>query len=145
MHEVDRFVNVTWDVVDATGRTPLSWAAEKGHLSIVRLLLQKEASINTRDDRHGLSHLHWAALKSHQLMVEVLLEAGADVDDHIGGSTPLVIAVEIGHQIVVKILFENGPDPNLIDKHYGQVPLHLSAARGNAIVLSHLLTHGAQS
>lgn len=143
MHKGDRSFNVNWDVRDAAGRTPLSWAAAKGHLSIVRLLLLKGASISTRDNRHGLSPLHWAALQGHQMTVELLLEAGADVDDRIGGSTSLAIAAARGHQTVVKVLLENGADPNLIDMHYGQVPLHLAAARGNALMVSHLLAHGA--
>lgn len=143
IHGAAGFSNATWDVGDATGRTPLSWAAERGHLSIVRLILQKGARMNTRDNRHGLSPLHWAASKGHRTVVEVLLEAGADVDDYMGGSTPLAIAVARGHQTVVKTLLERGADPNLIDKHYGQVPLHISAARGKAIVVSHLLAHGA--
>jgi hypothetical protein len=43
----------------------------------------------------------------------------------------------------VRMLLDKGADPNTIDKHYGQAPLHFSAARGNIIAASHLLQHGA--
>ena len=31
------------------GRTPLSWAAEKGHEAVVKLLLEKGAELETKD------------------------------------------------------------------------------------------------
>ncbi len=32
---------------DSEGRTPLSWAAERGHMSVVKLLLQDEKPISS--------------------------------------------------------------------------------------------------
>ncbi|RDL31530.1 uncharacterized protein BP5553_09739 [Venustampulla echinocandica] len=131
------------DIGDAVGRTPLSWAAEKGHISIAKLLLQKGASIATRDTRHGLSPLQWAALQGNLEVVKLLLEAGASPDENVSGCTALSLAAARGHEPVLKILLDKGATPNLFDMHSGCTPLHLSAGYGNEAAVSQLLAHGA--
>jgi Ankyrin repeats (3 copies) len=66
---------------DATGRTPLSWAAAGGHESIVDMLINRGADISSRDQVHGLTSLCWAAYEGHEGVVRRLIAAGADVND----------------------------------------------------------------
>jgi Ankyrin repeats (3 copies) len=73
------------------GRTPLSWAAEKGHEAASKLLLEKGADLEPKDKKYGRTPLPWAARKGPKVVVKLLLEKGADVEskDAEYGRTPL--------------------------------------------------------
>ena len=64
------------DSKDSDGRTPLSWAAEKGHEAVVKLLLEKGAELETKD-KYGRTPLSWAAQNGREDVVKLLLEKGA--------------------------------------------------------------------
>ena len=57
--------------VDGRGRTALHWAAVKGNVAIIGLLLDAGASPNTRD-KDGKTPLDHAAGKGHQQALELL-------------------------------------------------------------------------
>lgn len=143
IRDVERSDLMRWDVGDAVGRTPLSLAAKKGDLSLVKLFLDAGSSIATRDIGHGFSPLLWAASQGHQKVVELLLQEGADADDNVGGTTALLLAAGGGHGAALEALLDKGANPNLADKRYGWTPLHLSAGYGDEAVVSLLLAHGA--
>jgi ankyrin repeat protein len=59
---------------DSWGRTPLSWAGEKGHVAIVKLLLaQDDVNVNSKDIR-GCTPLSFAAREGHITTMRLLLE-----------------------------------------------------------------------
>jgi hypothetical protein len=60
------------------GRMPSHWAAEKGHLEVVRLLLDRGAQCESSDTCEYKTPLHWAAEEGHLEVVQLLLERGAD-------------------------------------------------------------------
>ena len=62
---------------DASGRTPLLWAADAGDAELVALLLAAGANVNAADEDGGSPLLH-AALCGHELAARALLHAGAD-------------------------------------------------------------------
>ena len=53
------------DNVDDDDQTPLSWAAEEGHEAVVKLLLEKNADIESKDKIYDQNQLSWAALIGH--------------------------------------------------------------------------------
>src|SRR5262249_29585322 len=61
------------------GWTGLHTAAQRGHLEIVRLLLQHGADPNAREDGDDTYPLHWAAAQGKVEVVRALLDAGGDV------------------------------------------------------------------
>ena len=65
---------------DNSGRTPLSYAAEKGHEAVVKLLLEKGAELETKDTSYGQTPLSYAAEKGHEAVVKLLLEKGAELE-----------------------------------------------------------------
>lgn len=64
---------------DTGGDTPLLRAAEKGHESVVRLLLDKNVNIESQDII-GCTPLLRAVEAGHESIVRLLLENGANVE-----------------------------------------------------------------
>jgi hypothetical protein len=75
------------DLETSNGGTPLSCAAGKGHVSVVRLLLEHGAAVDSRNDRGrtpldskndcGRTPLSYATEKGHESVVRLLLEYNA--------------------------------------------------------------------
>ncbi|CAN0098269.1 unnamed protein product, partial [Laminaria digitata] len=59
--------------------TPLHWAAAKGHVFVVRLLMMQEADVNSRDASKR-TPLHWAAGNGQLGVIRELLFWGARVN-----------------------------------------------------------------
>ena len=60
--------------------TPLHFAAHRGHLDIVRLLIKSGADVNASEDNSSNSKpLHWAATGGYLEVVQLLVESGADL------------------------------------------------------------------
>ncbi|KAF3074205.1 hypothetical protein CFAM422_003493 [Trichoderma lentiforme] len=60
-----------WDPEDGYNRTPLSLAAENGHETVVRLLINKGANPKAMDHL-GLTPLSWATQGGHEAIVRLL-------------------------------------------------------------------------
>lgn len=63
------------------GRTPLSKAAGRGHVEVVKMLLREidaASSVNVQETAQRRTALHWAAYNGRTEVVDVLLQKGAD-------------------------------------------------------------------
>lgn len=142
---------------DVNLNRPLHSAASAGHKAMVELLLSRGANVNAA----GLNNqtpLHQAANQGFLSVTEALLAAKADPNlrDN-SNQTPLNLAAKNGFRPVAAALLAKGADPNVASKtqpNYGQnpieqgramfgTPLHLAAARGDAALVSLLLTNRA--
>jgi ankyrin repeat protein len=96
------------DTRDSPGGEPLSWAAEKGHVEVVkRLLLQDGIDVNARD-RYDRAPLFWAADFGRAEVVALLLarnDINVNTKDRYGW-TPLSCAADGGHVEVVRLLLK---------------------------------------
>jgi ankyrin repeat protein len=59
-------------------RTPLLYAAAKGHEAAVLVLLEKGANTEAVDATYGSIPLSWAAEKCHEIVVQLLLVSGCN-------------------------------------------------------------------
>ena len=123
-------------------RTPLHWAAEKGHEAVARLLLEHKADVNARGIS-GCTALYQASEKGHEAVVRLLLDYNADVNAEDSSRwTALQRASMEGHEAVVRLLLEHNADVNRSDP-YGHAPLHRAAEERHEAVVRLLLKHKA--
>ena len=106
-------------VCSTEGWIALQCAAQKGHLAVVKALLEAGADVNKqgRDENTALGE---ATAHGSTLVVMELIKAGADVNPFCSdmGSTPIFIAAELGNSIIVALLIQAGADVHRIDENY---------------------------
>ena len=132
------------DSSSGSGRTPLSWAAEKGHEGIVKLLLRrKDVNPDTPDTMSGRTPLSLAAKNGHEGIVKLLLgrkDVNPDTLNIYYGQTLLSWAAENGHEGIVKLLLgRKDVNPDTRDTMFGQTPLSLAARNGHEGIVKLLL------
>ncbi|XP_049843854.1 ankyrin-3-like [Schistocerca gregaria] len=95
--------------VEVCNRTALHCAPQRGHVEVVRCLVDNGAEVDARITVAMYTPLHFAATFDRADMVRLLAASGADLNarDH-QGMTPLHWAVDYGHAEVVAALLEAG-------------------------------------
>ena len=100
------------DKADTLGNTPLSIACHKGHVNVVKLLLERGAvaSSKGKDKNHTplLEACHVQNGKAAAEIIDVLLARGASLDCYSErGETPFMVAVEYRNLAALKALVAN--------------------------------------
>ena len=90
-------------------RTPLSFACDRGHLEVVKLLLENGAEVNVKDTFYGATPLAWASSPAmarkpqHAEIVGLLLKRGAT-----GKEGALFAAIRAPDVPMAKVVLEQG-------------------------------------
>jgi ankyrin repeat protein len=102
-----RHPKINVNVRNAHGETALMLACLKGHVSLAKLLISRQADIN----HPGWTPLHYAATGGHVELIQILLEESAYIDaDSPNGTTPLMMAARYGSAKATQLLIEEGAD-----------------------------------
>jgi serine/threonine-protein phosphatase 6 regulatory ankyrin repeat subunit B len=146
--EVTRFVTeggVDVNSLDWHEQTALMAASSKGHLDLVRLLLEGErpADVNL-SDRDSVTALMEAASGGHLEVVKLLVASGADAEAAAtSGVTSLWLAASQGHDAVVRFLLEEASVPADALRADGVSALLAAATEAHAGAVQLLLEAGA--
>ncbi|XP_041824467.1 ankyrin repeat and SAM domain-containing protein 6-like isoform X2 [Melanotaenia boesemani] len=133
----DMMALVPVDCTDEEGNTGLQFASASGHENLVRFLLRKGASVDSRNN-YGWTPLMQAASA-----------AGFGPADAPGGGrdfmdiTALMVASQHGHEAVVRLLLEWGSDVNFSQRTTGWGPLMVATLSGKVGVAQQLVERGA--
>ena len=128
------------------------YAVLSGNKTIVELLLNKGAVINTYSPETGKTALHLAVERESEEIVELLLKQGADSNavqiqvpvslenpTSSPGYSALHIACEKGHERIVNLLLEYNALPAVVDES-GLTPLHLGVQSGSMPIITSLVS-----
>jgi uncharacterized protein len=146
--EVERLVGQDPSLLDAKERfdsTPLMYASQKGHVGVVRWLVDHGAAID-EGNCSGWTALWLASFQGRTPVVKLLLERGADpiISDGMG-ETPLITASFGGHLEVVRSLLDHPSARAIINRRntFDRTALWYACFRGHGGVVRALLGGGA--
>nr|XP_020462790.1 inversin isoform X2 [Monopterus albus] len=129
-------------MADKYGGTALHAASLSGHVSTVKLLLEKGAMVDSLD---VMKHtpLFRACEMGHRDVILTLIKGSAQVDlVDVDGHTALHWAALGGNAEVCQILMENGISPNVQDQA-GRTPLQCAAYGGYITCMAVLMENNA--
>uniref|UniRef100_A0A4W5NNA9 Ankyrin repeat domain 52 n=1 Tax=Hucho hucho TaxID=62062 RepID=A0A4W5NNA9_9TELE len=149
---------------DKRGYTPLHAAAASGQIEVVKYLLRLGSEID-EPNAFGNTALHMACYTGQEAVANELVNRGANVNQpNQRGCTPLhLAAVSTNGALCLELLSRLGkkglvapkwhPVPYIVHKcgeidcvdKYGNTPLHVAAKHGHELLISTLMTNGADT
>uniref|UniRef100_A0A452EUN2 Ankyrin repeat domain 6 n=1 Tax=Capra hircus TaxID=9925 RepID=A0A452EUN2_CAPHI len=138
------------------GRTPLHLAANKGHLSVVQILLKAGCDLDVQDDQtdqawvtglsllcapqDGNTALHEASWHGFSQSAKLLVKAGANVlAKNKAGNTALHLACQNSHAQSTRVLLLGGSRADL-KNNAGDTCLHVAARYNHLSIIKLLLS-----
>lgn len=123
-----------------TGYTPLHWAANLGHFSIIQILVAHGATIDS-EDTHSETPMLVAVKNNHYEIAEFLLTVNAQVDaqDNLGRTSLHYAIMQPGGgnlAMVELLLFYNAPLD--LEDNTGETPFELAVHIGSRDVFRHI-------
>ena len=125
----------------STGSCPgldssLVLASNRGHLNVVKLLLQYEVQVDSMVELDRIWHiapttaLAEACSGGHLSVAKILVENGADIHGGALQMPPLYYAASMGHHTLIDFLLKEGVDPNARNLQ-GETACHSAAYYGS--------------
>ena len=131
------------DPLTSAGQTPLHWAASKGHVDVMCVLLDAGANIDAKDVS-GSTPLIVAVQHTQFLALLLLLDRGASlIAADARGCSAVHWAAYKGDASALHALHRRGADLGAIDDD-GLTPLHRAARGGSTETARYLIERGGQ-
>nr|XP_042905260.1 uncharacterized protein LOC107454385 [Parasteatoda tepidariorum] len=129
---------------DKQGRKPLHYAAEKGHLEIVKILIRNGANASAGGGGIGSKYCHFASRFGRRNILEFFFSEGGDANetDEIGW-TLLHYAAVNNDVDIVEYLVDNGANIHAEQFATGMKPMHIASEYGCEKVVDYFLLKGA--
>uniref|UniRef100_A0AAV2M0I0 WH2 domain-containing protein n=1 Tax=Knipowitschia caucasica TaxID=637954 RepID=A0AAV2M0I0_KNICA len=134
---------LTPEVKDSLGATPVHHAARCGRLSCLRFLVEEAALPGNSLANNGASPAHDAAATGHLACLQWLLTQGGCCPEgkDSSGATVLHLAARFSHSEITEWLLKSGEGDPGATTETGALPLHYAAAKGDLASLRLLLGH----
>ncbi|KAM9726987.1 uncharacterized protein ankrd1a isoform 1-T2 [Menidia menidia] len=130
------------NAADHFQRTALHKASFKGHVEVMRRLLEAGAALE-RPDRLEATAVHWACRGGSLPALQLLLDQGAQFSSRDKlRSTPLHVAVRTGHCECAEHLIHCGADVNAKDRD-GDTAMHDAVRTNRFRMIRLLMMYGA--
>lgn len=124
------------------GVSPLIYAAQQGHVDLVKILVYNKANIYHKSN-DSVNVLLAASIFNHVEIVDFVAGKGLSVNTFDNrGITPMHYAAAYGYTSMFSKLYELGADLNCRDQD-GNTPLITAVYVGNTFMVDSLITHGA--
>jgi len=138
--------NADFNSVRKNGISSLMIASELGHLEIVKYLLTLQyLKVNLKTFDTGMTALHYACQSGHLEIVDELIgNYDTDISDtESEGFTPLIIAVQENHILIVRSLLMKGANVHIKDSH-GKTAIVYATENANYDIVRELILYGAK-
>ncbi|XP_022078517.2 ankyrin repeat domain-containing protein 1 [Acanthochromis polyacanthus] len=130
------------DATDHFQRTALHKASFRGHVDVMKTLLEAGAAIEKKDKLEATA-VHWACRGGSLEALQLLLDQGAKFSSRDKlHSTPLHVAVRTGHCECAEHLIHCGADVNAKDRD-GDTPMHDAVRINRFKMIKLLMMYGA--
>ncbi|KAF4811203.1 Ankyrin-1 [Colletotrichum tropicale] len=138
---IDIFCGANMNELDSNRQTPLYYACQGGHTSVIQRLLQYGA--DPCHTSHMNSPLHAATQAGDLIGATLLLDHGGNVDStDAKRCTPLMYAIEKNSPESVRLFLARGASVRIHDQT-GWTPLAYATKFGQPHTIEHLLERGA--
>lgn len=113
---IDSGANV--NLADYNGNTPLITAICQNSLNFAAILIKSGADLNIQNNIYKYTALHFAIEKRYLIATELLISNKADINllDY-NGNTPLIIAVLVNQESIIKLLLNLKADLSIKNKN----------------------------
>ena len=131
------------DTFDHLNFTPLHRAVTKNNISLIGLLLDFKACMNTTESYDGESPLFTAVSLEYLEATTLLIHRGVDLEQsNLAGYTALHRACQLEALPFVKLLIQHGAKKDRKATSFQYTPLHISTIKSNMPIVKFLLESG---
>lgn len=135
--------NIDLELTDKDGWTPLYRTLVASQNEMFEALIKRGVSLNTKNDI-GSRAIHIAADRNNIQALQLLLEKGAKVNVTNVRGSPLLYAVAKENEDSVRLLLQNGANPNLTADSLAPGPLWVAQNKHNDRLVELLESKGAE-
>lgn len=118
------------NAADSNGQTALMLAATQGSLPLVEMFIDAGADLEPRN-AYSFDAFTIGVSGGHIDIARRMLKAKADIESSTHGLTPLMFAVSITNEEMMRFLVDNGANVNAGVRTGMQTPLNLAGMTGN--------------